>query len=112
MKTKFKLSHELKNKIKMDMGVSMETPVQTVEYAGHSVALPCNTIITGILYFDHHEKHLLRECIDWVTKYDMPLDIGRFKGLLPMQMNESEIKFSIDYYEEESWKDWFIDDDL
>lgn len=36
------------------------------------------------------------------------LNVGRWYGIFPIYIGDDHIKFSIDYYESSSWKDWFI----
>jgi hypothetical protein len=112
MKTNLKLSRELKHKIKTDMRVSMKTPMQTIEYAGHQVALPTQTIINGELNFSIDEKYLYEECCNWCYNYHYKINIGRFFGVRPLTLSDNIVRFYIDYFERESWKDWFVDENL
>jgi hypothetical protein len=114
MKTNLKLSRELKQKIKSDMVITMETPIETIRYSGYRIALPTNTIINGELNFSIYEKHLYKECFDWYFKYNNKVDIGRYVGIYPLSLddNNNVVRFCIDYFKSESWKDWFIDEDL
>jgi hypothetical protein len=112
MKTNLKLSRELKQKIKSDMVITMETPIETIRYSGYRIALPTNTIINGELNFSIYEKHLYEECFNWCYNYHYKINIGRFFGVCPLTLNDDMVRFCIDYFERESWKDWFIDENL
>lgn len=109
------LSSELKNKIKNCMLPSTETHFQTMQHQGMNIKIPTYIKLVGTVKFYENELHLYRECISWSEKiidgdFDK-INIGRFSGISPIDFNHSEVNFSIDKYEQESWKDWFIIDD-
>lgn len=72
----------------------------------------------GILYFSPFEKELYEECKIWfgglinkpsyIPNEKYKVNIGRFVGVFPVRIRENKVEFSVDYYFEKSWKDWFI----
>jgi len=67
--------------------------------------------------FDNTEQELYNEAIQWFkhistyfgTSQDTyKINIGRLKGVFPVNCTNDSVEFSVDYIDKESWKDWFI----
>lgn len=94
-----KISSDLFNKIKKEMKI-----IKDVDYGR-----------IGFLKFNNSENNLYDECTKWFLlgrrgsfRNHKIEKIGRFFGVWPIDIGEGYIEFSVDKFEEESWKDWFI----
>ena len=98
------VSLELRNKIRRDLII-------------HDDHITENGNTIAELNFNNDEQHLADECKEWLgvirkifrTSYDaLRLEkVGRFEGVRPKEVNDNEALFSVTYYTEETWKDWF-----
>lgn len=68
--------------------------------------------------FDKDEKEIFDECVRWffyvrdiadITDFQSYKinQIGRFFGVWPVDIGNDYVNFSVDVWDEESWKDWF-----
>ena len=98
----FKLSSELRTKIKRD-----------IEIRG--------PYISGKVKFKKNELKLFYECVTWYkhaetyfktsySKFAVKIDIGKCKGMWPFSIKGKEVIFLIDEIKS-SWKDWFIQEE-
>jgi len=116
---KVKLSYELKQKI-LEMGefISHESKSKT---PSRSFNRKIWKIEFDLDLTEH--KELLEECKKWTnhiqtyfkTSYTaIKAEVGPFSGVWPVYNSEGVVHFSADVYEveKESWKDWFIVEDI
>lgn len=115
---KLKVSNELRNKISKIIDIKYTNIPVTIMNGGmlFKVASASNEILTRVC-FNRSEKKIQHEAIEWcrristyfTTSYETyKIDIGRLKGVYPINYNEKSVEFSIDFIDKESWQDWFV----
>jgi hypothetical protein len=116
--TKIQLSNNFKQKLKCirDIKINIETEPTLIssfsclEWSSSHVS----DIILEIDISDHSKsKHDFNECIKWQKLLEKEpqnsLDIGPFKGLIPIKLDYPIITMiAKDFKYEPSWRDWFI----
>lgn len=115
---KLKISNELRNKISKLLEIRYTNTPITIMKGGvpFQVASGSNEILTKVC-FNSSEEKIQHEAIKWCkhistyfsTSYETyKIDIGRLKGVYPINCTIDYVEFSIDYIDKESWKDWFV----
>jgi hypothetical protein len=116
-KNKKKLSEELYYKIITNMKIRVRV-YTTWHYIGM------------IFFHEIHENDIIEECKEWINLclkseyvlYGVYTRIGKYLNIKPYAIDKKEsykygfkdticIKFKIENIREDSWKDWFCDDD-
>ena len=95
---------ELRNKIRRELDILEDYITEN----GNSIAR---------LKFTKEDIHLIEECKEWLNvikrifrcSYDAYRleNVGRFKGVKPIDVTDDDVLFSVVSHSEPSWKDWF-----
>ena len=114
------LSHALKMKIITSKNESINIEQHYNEICGigscDKISVPSYKEIKLTLNL-RNDLELYKECIRWskliMDNYSskMKVDIGRFKGLFPIEIGvDSIVTFTADEFDDdnENWKDWFV----
>lgn len=100
------VSLELRNKIRKELTIV------------DNIYMRCHSNHIGFLNFNFPEDELLyQECLIWkklITKASeissdcyMLERVGRYYGVRPHGIGTYHVEFEVEYYEQESWRDWF-----